>query len=80
MSLNKKNCLVFGFFLHIFVRTPSPTRTLPGTPNGYNRVIRGFRKFELFRAQLFTCPELPKQLSTIAILLALASLLTKTEL
>ena len=28
MSLNKKNCLGFGFLRHIFVRTPSPTNTL----------------------------------------------------
>uniref|UniRef100_A0A224Y505 Uncharacterized protein n=1 Tax=Panstrongylus lignarius TaxID=156445 RepID=A0A224Y505_9HEMI len=56
MSLNKKNCLALGFFLHIFVRTPSPTSTLPCTASG--------------------CPELPKQLSTIAILRAFASLFT----
>nr|CAB3249356.1 lactoylglutathione lyase-like [Phallusia mammillata] len=30
MSLNKKNCLCFGFFLHSLVSTPSPTRTLDG--------------------------------------------------
>lgn len=29
MSLNRKNWRALGFFRHIFVRTPSPTRTLP---------------------------------------------------
>lgn len=56
MSLKRKNCLGFGRLRHIFVRTPSPTRTRPGMSN--------------------CSPELPKQLSTICILRALASLFT----
>lgn len=36
MSLNKKNCLGFGFFRQIFVSTPSPTKTRPGTAKGCN--------------------------------------------
>jgi hypothetical protein len=35
MSLKRKNCRALGFFLHILVRTPSPTSTRPGTPRGY---------------------------------------------
>lgn len=35
ISLNKKNCLAFGRLRHIFVRTPSPTRTRPGIANGW---------------------------------------------
>eukprot|EP00091_Calanus_sinicus_P012606 TRINITY_DN28279_c0_g1_i1.p1 TRINITY_DN28279_c0_g1~~TRINITY_DN28279_c0_g1_i1.p1 ORF type:complete len:172 (-),score=21.01 TRINITY_DN28279_c0_g1_i1:69-584(-) len=34
-SLKRKNCLGLTFFLQAFVRTPSPTRTLPGTPSGW---------------------------------------------
>ena len=36
MSLNRKNCLGFGFFRHILVKTPSPTKTLPDTARGCN--------------------------------------------
>lgn len=38
MSLNKKNCLGFGFLRQILVNTPSPTKTRPGTAKGYNYV------------------------------------------
>lgn len=34
MSLNKKNCLGLGFLRQIFVNTPSPTNTRPGTAKG----------------------------------------------
>lgn len=34
-SLNRKKCLSFGFRLHIFVKTPSPTRTRFGISNFY---------------------------------------------
>ena len=34
-SLNRKNCLGLGFFLQALVRTPSPTRTRPGTFKGW---------------------------------------------
>lgn len=40
MSLNKKNCLGFGFFRQIFVSTPSPTNTRPGTAKGCNDKCR----------------------------------------
>ena len=42
MSLNRKNCRGFGFFLHIFVRTPSPTSTLPDTARGYKHITTYF--------------------------------------
>lgn len=35
ISLNKKNCLAFGRLRHIFVSTPSPTKTRPWIFNGY---------------------------------------------
>ena len=57
ISLNKKNCLGLGSFLHPLVKTPSPTKTRLGA-------VRG-------------CPAPPKQLSAMAIRLALASLLTE---
>lgn len=37
ISLKRKNWRAFGFFLHIFVSTPSPTRTRPGTCKGYKQ-------------------------------------------
>jgi len=44
MSLKRKNCLAFGFFRHILVRTPSPTSTRPGTPSGYKLQKKGNHK------------------------------------
>lgn len=35
ISLNRKNCLAFGRLRHIFVRTPSPTKTRPWIFSGY---------------------------------------------
>lgn len=102
MSLNRKNCLAFGRLRHIFVSTPSPTKTRPTTFNGCkysksnqiknsNRHILNFNIFNWFfrwnsiwrrfkeQSNCFpplTCPELPKQLSTILIRRAFASLFT----
>lgn len=36
MSLNRKNWRALGFLRHIFVRTPSPTRTRPCSAKGWN--------------------------------------------
>lgn len=45
ISLNKKNCRAFARLRHIFVRTPSPTKTRPTTFNGckYRPATKIFR-------------------------------------
>lgn len=87
ISLNRKNWRAFGRFRHTFVSTPSPTRTRPGTASGWKFVTksswvlptRARRRYNtrIQILKLFTCPELPKQFSTIEIRRALASLLTE---
>ncbi|MCP5046952.1 MAG: nitrite/sulfite reductase, partial [bacterium] len=48
--MNRKNCLGFGFFLHIFIRTPSPTKTRPGRARGCPLVPKQFSTFPTLRA------------------------------
>lgn len=81
MSLNRKNCLAFGFFRHIFVSTPSPTNTRPCSANGYQNNINRSKHPppRISKITLLTCPELPKQFSTMDILRAFASLFTEIE-
>jgi hypothetical protein len=46
ISLNKKNCLGFGFLRQILVKTPSPTNTRPGTAKGW---INKYKYYSTFK-------------------------------